>query len=78
LTVYFPVWQPPCTRIRFTVLGLCSDEFAVHSCSLLCLSAEANCETCLQIVLLLDFIAWQYHGNESSRVHFAFCHIQAL
>ena len=36
LTVYFPVWHPQCTRTRFTVLLLRSDEFAVHSCPLLC------------------------------------------
>jgi len=44
------------TRTRFAVLELRSDEFAVHSCLLLCLSAEASCETCVQIVLPLDFI----------------------
>jgi len=57
LTVYLPVWHPQCTRTRFTVLVLCSDEFAVNSYPLLCLSAEASCETCVYIVLLLAFIA---------------------
>jgi len=31
LTVYWPVWHSQCTRTRFTVLALCSDELAVHS-----------------------------------------------
>jgi len=57
LTFYLPVWRPQCARTRFTVLVLCSDEFAVHSCPLLCLSAGASCETSVQIVLLLDFIS---------------------
>ena len=157
MTVYLPVWHWHCTRARFTVLVSCSDEFAVHSCPLLCLQkqgriqpvslgraismifgsqvslqvhyckrdeayfitllwqkmdgkvalyreccfpncskswqkkllsevlggpivpiatprirpfAEAGCETCERIVLLLIFISQQYHGNESSKVHF--------
>jgi len=47
-------WQP-----WFTVLVLCRDEFAVHSCLLFCLygSAEGSCETCVLIDPLLDFIA---------------------
>ena len=32
--------------------------------------AEAGCETCERIVLLLIFISQQYRGNESSKVHF--------
>jgi len=59
LTVYLPVWYSQRTRTRFTVLELCSDEFAVHSRPLLCLSAGASCEICVQIVLLLDVIAQQ-------------------
>ena len=50
-------WHPQRTRTRFTVLVLSSDEFAVHSCPLLCLSAEANCETCVLTVVLLEFSA---------------------
>jgi len=57
IAVYFPVWPSHCTRARFTVLVSCSDELAVHSCSLIYLqTAEADCETCEQIVLLLVFI----------------------
>jgi len=48
LTVYLPAWHPQCIRTRFTVLLLCSDELAVHSCPLPCLSAGASCETCVQ------------------------------
>jgi len=36
---------------------VCSEEFVVHSRPLVCLSAEAICATCMQIVLLFDFIA---------------------
>jgi len=57
VTVYLPAYHSHYTKTRFTVLVLRNDEFAVHSCSLLCLSAEASCETFVQIVLLLDFIA---------------------
>jgi len=32
LTVHLPVWHSHCTRVRFTVLVLCSDELAVNSC----------------------------------------------
>jgi len=60
MTVYLPVWHWHCTRVRFTVLVLCSetsDEFAIHSaCPLLCLQRH-GCETCERIVLLLVFIA---------------------
>ena len=34
---FFPAWNSHCTRVRFTVIVLCSDELAVHSCPLLCL-----------------------------------------
>jgi len=34
---FLPVWNSRCTRVRFTVIVSCSDELAVHSCSLLCL-----------------------------------------
>jgi len=37
MTVFLPVWNSHCTRVRFTVIVSCSDEFAVHSCPLLCL-----------------------------------------
>jgi len=67
LTVYLPVYSMTSTvhtGTRFTVLVLCSDEFAAHSCPLLFLSAEASCETCIQIVLLLSFIALQQNGKK--------------
>jgi len=34
------------------------------------LPAEAGCESCERIVLLLGFIAYQLHGNKYSNVHF--------
>ena len=34
---FLPVWNSHCTRVRFAVIVSCSDEFAVHSCHLLCL-----------------------------------------
>jgi len=34
MTVYLPVLHAHCTRVRFTVLMSCSDEFTVHSCPL--------------------------------------------
>jgi len=34
-------------------------ELAVHLCSLVCLSADAGCDTYVRIVPLLDFIAQQ-------------------
>jgi len=37
MTVVLLVWNSHCTRVRFTVILSCSDEFAVHSCPLLCL-----------------------------------------
>jgi len=39
MTVYLPVWTH-CTRVRFTVLLSCND-YAVHSCSVLCLQRQA-------------------------------------
>jgi len=32
MTVFLPVWNSHCTRVRFTVTVSCSDELAVHSC----------------------------------------------
>jgi len=32
---FLPVWNSHRTRVRFTVIVSCSDEFAVHSCHLL-------------------------------------------
>ena len=42
LTVYWlvPVWHSHCTRATFTVLVSCSDELAVHSCSLFFLQRQ--------------------------------------
>ena len=37
MTVFLLVWNSHCTRDRFTVVVLCSDELAVHSCPFLCL-----------------------------------------
>ena len=37
VTVFLPIWNLHCTRVRFTVIVTCSDELAVHSCPLLCL-----------------------------------------
>jgi len=37
MTVFLPVWNLHCTRVRFTVVVSCNDELAVHSCPLLCL-----------------------------------------
>jgi len=37
MTVFLPVWNSHCTRVRFTVIVWCSDELAIHSCPLLCL-----------------------------------------
>ena len=37
MTVFLPVWNSHCTRVRFTIIVSCSDELAVHSCPLLCL-----------------------------------------
>jgi len=37
MTVFLPVWNSHCTRVRFTVIVSCSDELAIHSCPLLCL-----------------------------------------
>jgi len=34
MTVFLPVWNSHCTRVRFTVKVPCSDELAVHSCPL--------------------------------------------
>jgi len=34
---FLPVWNSHCTRVRFTDIVSCSDEHAVHSCTLLCL-----------------------------------------
>jgi len=42
MTVYLPVWHSHCTSVRFTVLVSCSDEFAVHSCSLFCLERQVR------------------------------------
>ena len=32
MTVFLPVWNSHCTRVRFTIIVPCSDELAVHSC----------------------------------------------
>jgi len=40
MTVFLPVWHSHCTRVRFTVIVSCSDEFTVHSCPLLCLQRQ--------------------------------------
>ena len=40
VAVYLPVWHSHCTQARFTVLVLCTDELAVHSCPLLCLRKQ--------------------------------------
>jgi len=32
ITVFLPVWNSHCTRLRFTVTVSCSGELAVHSC----------------------------------------------
>ena len=37
MTVFLPAWNSHCTRVKFTIIVSCSDELAVHSCSLLCL-----------------------------------------
>jgi len=34
MAVFLPAWNSHCTRVRFTVVVLCSDELAVHSCTL--------------------------------------------
>ena len=36
MTVSLPVWNSHCTRVRFTVTVSCSNELAVHSCTLIC------------------------------------------
>jgi len=40
VTVHLPIWHLQWTRARFTDLVWCSDEFAVHSCPLLCLQKQ--------------------------------------
>ena len=37
MTVFFPVWNSHCTRVRFTITVSCSDGLAIHSCLFLCL-----------------------------------------
>ena len=37
MTVFLPVWNSHCTRVRFTVTVSCSDGLEVHSCLFLCL-----------------------------------------
>jgi len=34
MTVFLPVWNSHCTRLRFTVTVSCCGELAVHSCPL--------------------------------------------
>jgi len=54
MTCYLPIWLAHCTRVRFTVLVSCSDEFTVrqftHVRSVACWSRLLTCEP---IVLLL-------------------------
>jgi len=37
MTVFLPVWNSHCARVRFAVIVSCSDGLAVHSCPFLCL-----------------------------------------
>jgi len=37
MTVFLPVWNSHCTRVRFTVTVSCSDGLAIHSCLFPCL-----------------------------------------
>jgi len=37
MTVFLPVWNSHCTRVRFTVIVSYSDGFAVNSCPFFCL-----------------------------------------
>ena len=45
IAVYLPVWDSHCTQSRFTVLVLCTDELAVHSCPFLRLLFPVRCAT---------------------------------
>jgi len=40
MTVFLPVWNSHCTRVRFTVTVSCSDGLAVHSCLFICLQRQ--------------------------------------
>jgi len=61
MTVFLLVWNPPCTRVRFTVVVSCSDELAVHHVpSIACRSglrkSRADCST---VGLYCVTITWQ-------------------
>jgi len=57
--IYLPVWNSHCTRVRFTVMGSCSDELSVHSCLLLCL------QRCVAKVASELFYCWSLLRNNS-------------
>jgi len=63
MTVFLPVWNSHCTRVRFTVTVSCSDGLAVHSCLFLCLQRwvvkVARGADCSAVGLYCVTIPWQ-------------------